>query len=159
MSWLALSVAASRFGSGGGVYSGRYVPAGIRTIEVAGVSATRAIAWADSTAAATSAAAEGARRAITSIVCRPRPRDLEPHCWAYIATKDKFSFPSGHSTTAFAVALSLGSFYPEIMLVLLILAANVAISRVIVGMHFLSDVLAGAGMGALLGYVAFRFAV
>jgi len=30
---------------------------------------------------------------------------------------------------------------------------------VIVGMHFLSDVLAGASMGALLGYVAFRFAV
>jgi undecaprenyl-diphosphatase len=55
--------------------------------------------------------------------------------------------------------MSLGSFYPEIMPVLLILAANVAISRVIVGMHFLSDVLAGAGMGTLLGYVAFRFAV
>ena len=57
------------------------------------------------------------------------------------------------------MATSLGSFYPEIMPVLLILAANVAISRVIVGMHFLSDVLAGASMGALLGYVAFRFAV
>lgn len=91
-------------------------------------------------------------------VCRPRPRDVEPHCWAYIATRDKFSFPSGHSTTAFAVALSLGSFYPEIMPVLLVLAANVAISRVVVGMHFLSDVLVGAGMGALLGYVAFLFA-
>ena len=91
-------------------------------------------------------------------VCRPRPRDLEPHCWAFIATRDKFSFPSGHSTTAFAVAMSVGSFYPEIMPVLIVLAANVAISRVIVGMHFLSDVLAGAGMGALLGYIAFRFA-
>jgi undecaprenyl-diphosphatase len=91
-------------------------------------------------------------------VCRLRPRDIEPHCWATIVTRDKFSFPSGHSTTAFAVALSLGSFYPEIMLVLLLLAANVAISRVIVGMHYLSDVLVGSGMGALLGYIAFRFA-
>jgi hypothetical protein len=27
-------------------------------------------------------------------VCRPRPRDFEPHCWACIATKDKLSFPS-----------------------------------------------------------------
>ncbi len=92
------------------------------------------------------------------MVCRVRPRDIEPHCWAQIVTRDKFSFPSGHSTTAFAVALSLGSFYPEIMPLLLLLAANVAVSRVVIGMHFLSDVLVGSGMGALLGYAAFRFA-
>jgi undecaprenyl-diphosphatase len=92
------------------------------------------------------------------LFCRPRPRDIEPHCWAQIVTRDKFSFPSGHSTTAFAVAVGLGSFYPEIRPLLLVLAANVAVSRVIVGMHFLSDVLVGSGMGALLGYVAFRFA-
>jgi undecaprenyl-diphosphatase len=73
-------------------------------------------------------------------------------------TRDKFSFPSGHSTTAFAVALSLGSFYPEIMPLLLLLASNVAVSRVVIGMHFLSDVLVGSGMGALLGYVAYHFA-
>lgn len=90
--------------------------------------------------------------------CRTRPRDIEPHCWARIVSRDRFSFPSGHSTTAFATALSLGSFYPEILPLLLLLAANVSISRVIVGMHFLSDVLVGSGMGALLGYIAYRFA-
>lgn len=95
---------------------------------------------------------------IKRVVGRIRPRDIEPHCWAHIVTRDRFSFPSGHSTTAFAVAVSLGSFYPEIMPVLLVLAANVAISRVVVGMHFLSDVLVGSGMGAVLGYAAFRFA-
>jgi undecaprenyl-diphosphatase len=95
---------------------------------------------------------------VKRVFCRTRPRDIEPHCWCHIVTRDKFSFPSGHSTTAFAVALSLGSFYPEIMPLLLVLAANVAVSRVVVGMHFLSDVLVGSGMGALLGYAAFRFA-
>ena len=95
---------------------------------------------------------------VKRLVGRVRPRDIEPHCWAQIVTRDKFSFPSGHSTTAFAVGMSLGSFYPEIMPLLLLLAANVAVSRVVVGMHFLSDVLVGSGMGALLGYVAFRFA-
>ena len=95
---------------------------------------------------------------VKRVFCRTRPRDIEPHCWAHLATRDRFSFPSGHSTTAFAVALSLGSFYPEIMPVLLVLAANVAVSRVVVGMHFLSDVLVGSGAGALLGYVAYRFA-
>jgi undecaprenyl-diphosphatase len=96
---------------------------------------------------------------VKRVVCRIRPRDIEPHCWANIITTDKFSFPSGHSTTAFAVALSLGSFYPEILPVLLILAANVAISRVIVGMHFLSDVIVGSGAGALLGYAAYRLVI
>ena len=96
---------------------------------------------------------------VKRIFCRMRPRDIEPHCWANIVTRDRFSFPSGHSTTAFAVALSLGSFYPEIMPLLLVLAANVAISRVVVGMHFLSDVLVGSGAGALLGYAAFRLVV
>ncbi len=95
---------------------------------------------------------------VKSVFRRTRPRDIEPHCWCHIVTRDQFSFPSGHSTTAFAVALSLGSFYPEIMPVLLALAANVAISRVVVGMHFMTDVLVGSGMGALLGYAAFRFA-
>jgi undecaprenyl-diphosphatase len=95
---------------------------------------------------------------VKGVVCRVRPRELEPHCWANIVTRDRFSFPSGHSTTAFAVALSLGSFYPEAMALLLLLATMVALSRVVVGMHFLSDVIAGSGMGALLGYIAFRFA-
>jgi len=90
---------------------------------------------------------------------RKRPCSMEPHCWANIVTRDRFSFPSGHSTTAFAVALSLGSFYPEAMALLLLLATMVALSRIVVGMHFLSDVIAGSGMGALLGYLAFRFAV
>ena len=95
---------------------------------------------------------------IKKVVGRVRPRDVEPHCWARIVTSDRFSFPSGHSTTAFAVAVSLGSFYPEARPLLLGLAANVAVSRVIVGMHFLSDVLVGSAMGAVLGYVAFRLA-
>jgi len=50
---------------------------------------------------------------VKRLVCRTRPRDIEPHCWAHIVTRDRFSFPSGHSTTAFAVAITLGSFYPR----------------------------------------------
>jgi undecaprenyl-diphosphatase len=91
-------------------------------------------------------------------VRRKRPRDIEPHNWAQITTRDQFSFPSGHATTAFAVAFSLGCFYPGIMPVLIVLAANVAISRVVSGMHFVSDVVVGSGMGGLLGYAAFRMA-
>jgi len=83
---------------------------------------------------------------------RKRPCALEPHCWATLLPPDQFSFPSGHTITAFAVAISLGVFYPAMVLGLLFSAASVAVSRVLLGMHFLSDVLAGALIGTALGY-------
>ena len=41
---------------------------------------------------------------------RKRPCAIEPHCWAKLLPPDRFSFPSGHTITAFAVALSLSAF-------------------------------------------------
>jgi len=88
-------------------------------------------------------------------VGRSRPCALEPHCWATLLPADQFSFPSGHSITAFAVAIPLSIFYPVAAPVLLALAASIALSRIILGMHFLSDVIAGSMLGSLLGSVAF----
>ncbi|MGB7022875.1 MAG: phosphatase PAP2 family protein [Candidatus Acidiferrales bacterium] len=90
---------------------------------------------------------------------RKRPCEIEPHCWASILPPDQFSFPSGHSITAFALALVLGSFYPEFQVPLLVVAANIALSRIILGMHFLSDVLAGSAIGILIGYTCFHLFV
>jgi undecaprenyl-diphosphatase len=87
-------------------------------------------------------------------VGRKRPCTIQPHCWANLLPPDQFSFPSGHSITAFAVALSLGTFYPAALPVLMFCAASVAASRVLLGMHFLSDVMAGSALGAGLGYAA-----
>jgi len=85
---------------------------------------------------------------------RRRPCALEPHSWATLLPPDQFSFPSGHTITAFAMALSLGIFYPVMLLGLLFCAFSVALSRILLGMHFLSDVLAGAAIGSALGYAA-----
>jgi undecaprenyl-diphosphatase len=82
---------------------------------------------------------------------RRRPCAMEPHCWATLLPPDQFSFPSGHTITAFAVALALGSFYPPMLAGLLFCAASVATSRILLGMHFLTDVLAGAVVGVTLG--------
>ncbi len=79
-----------------------------------------------------------------------RKRPSEPHCWADLLPPDQFSFPSGHTITAFAVSLSLAAFYPDLAIGLLFCAVSVAASRILLGMHFLSDVLAGAAIGALL---------
>jgi undecaprenyl-diphosphatase len=86
---------------------------------------------------------------------RRRPCDQEPHCWATILPPDQFSFPSGHTITAFAIALSLGHLYPQMEPALLLTAACIGVSRVLLGMHFLSDVLAGAIFGAGVGYGSF----
>jgi len=57
------------------------------------------------------------------------------------------SLPSGHSTTAFAAAVALGALFPRLRVPMFVLAAAVAISRVIQGAHYPSDVLAGAVLG------------
>ncbi len=93
-------------------------------------------------------------RALKVAVGRRRPCDLELHCWAKLLPPDQFSFPSGHSITAFAVAIPLSYFYPTAACGLLFIACNVAISRILLGMHFLSDVLAGMLIGTGLGYTA-----
>ena len=90
-------------------------------------------------------------RKLKRVIGRKRPCALEPHCWATLLPPDQFSFPSGHTITAFAVAISLGAFYPIMFPGLLFCAASVAASRILLGMHFLTDVLAGAAIGWILG--------
>ncbi len=85
---------------------------------------------------------------------RRRPCAFEPHCWAILLPPDQFSFPSGHTITAFAVAVSLSRFYPELSLGLFFCALSIAASRILLGMHFLSDVLAGAAIGGGLACAA-----
>jgi undecaprenyl-diphosphatase len=86
---------------------------------------------------------------------RRRPCQIEPHCWATLLPPDQFSVPSGHTMTAFAVAIPLSLFYPTLTIGLLFCALSIAMSRILLGMHFLSDVVAGALIGTGLGYLAY----
>lgn len=85
---------------------------------------------------------------------RRRPCHIEPHCWATILPPDQFSFPSGHTITSFAIAVCIAHFYPISLGYLLFVATSIALSRIILGMHFLSDVLAGALLGVGLAYAS-----
>lgn len=85
---------------------------------------------------------------------RKRPCALEPHCWAHLLPPDRFSFPSGHTITAFSIVLPVVAQFPVLAPALWFVAISVAISRIVLGMHFLSDVVAGAVVGCLLGRVA-----
>jgi undecaprenyl-diphosphatase len=85
---------------------------------------------------------------------RKRPCEIEPHCWATLLPPDQFSFPSGHTITAFAVAIAFGEFYPALLPALLVCALMIATSRILLGMHFLSDVVVGALLGAGLALIS-----
>ena len=66
----------------------------------------------------------------------------------YITPGDRFSFPSGHTSAAFLVTTLAGCFHPWLALPLLIWASLVGMARVILGVHFPSDIVIGALMGA-----------
>ena len=56
--------------------------------------------------------------------------------------------------TAFSVALVVSYFYPSLEGLLFFLALSIALSRIVLGMHYLSDVLAGMLLGVALGCVS-----
>ncbi len=92
--------------------------------------------------------------ALKRVTGRRRPCHIEPHCWSTLLPPDRFSFPSGHTITAFACAIPVMRLFPDMATGLLFVAMSIAASRVLLGMHFLSDVVAGAILGASLGYSA-----
>lgn len=102
--------------------------------------------------AATVAAAGLLNQFLKNIACRARPGAPEAGSFftnfpCFPAPYADTSFPSGHATTAFAAAVLLGLWYPRWAGAFFGLACLVAISRVVLGSHFPSDVLAGALLG------------
>ena len=94
-------------------------------------------------------------RRLKRITGRKRPCSTGPHAWATLLPPDQFSFPSGHSMTAFSVAAPLSLFYPTLEAGLLFCALSIAFSRVLLGLHFLSDVMVGSVLGATIGYCVY----
>ena len=81
---------------------------------------------------------------------RPRPYEVHQDIWLTGRPLDRFSFPSGHTLHAVAFTVTGLYFYPELTLLLLPFTALVAMSRVVLGLHYPSDVFAGASIGGLI---------
>lgn len=81
---------------------------------------------------------------------RPRPYASDVRIRAWVAPLDEFSFPSGHTLHAVAFTLVALAHYPVLAWVLIPFTASVAVSRVVLGLHYPSDVLAATGIGTAL---------
>jgi undecaprenyl-diphosphatase len=86
------------------------------------------------------------------LINRRRPCEIEPHCWATMQPPDAYSFPSGHTMVAFAVAVPVAAFYADLLPTMVFCASCVGFSRIALGMHFLTDVIAGSALGGALGF-------
>lgn len=89
------------------------------------------------------------------LVGRARPRMTLPP-WEHIGPSfdsDLHSFPSGHTATSFALAAVLASRFPRQAWIFYLIAGLVGVGRVVGGSHYPSDVLAGAILGLVVGWV------
>ena len=98
--------------------------------------------------------------AIKMLFGRARPRLIDmvgPFHFDMFSWKSSvLSFPSGHSVTAFASATALAFMAPRLGKWLLVLAVLIALSRVVTGAHYPSDVMAGAALGAASAFLLRR---
>ena len=87
---------------------------------------------------------------------RPRPDRAVVDELRQLPMPESSSFPSGHSASAFAFAVATGNELPVLALPLNAAASLVAYSRVHTGVHYPSDVIAGASIGGAVGTVVRR---
>jgi undecaprenyl-diphosphatase len=85
---------------------------------------------------------------------RPRPYQVRQDVWVVGKPLDHFSFPSGHTLHAVAFGLVALFYFPALAFLLVPFIVMVAMSRVILGLHYPSDVLAGAGIGYAIAQIS-----
>ena len=86
---------------------------------------------------------------------RPRPYQAQPGIMLFAAPLDRFSFPSGHTLHAVAFTLVAVTYYPWLAWFAVPFTLLVAASRVILGLHYPSDVVAGVAIGAVVAGASF----
>lgn len=92
-------------------------------------------------------------RVAKATTARPRPHVACPDVRLLAAPLDRYSFPSGHTLHAVATAVVVGELVSGSGVLLWPLAVAIALSRVVLGLHYPSDVAAGAALGCAIGVV------
>jgi undecaprenyl-diphosphatase len=90
-------------------------------------------------------------KAIKHVTGRARPCALDRDIIAGTAPLDQYSFPSGHTMHAVAFSMIVTAHHVELIWMVVPLSSLIALSRLVLGLHYPTDVIAGAVIG---GYVA-----
>jgi undecaprenyl-diphosphatase len=92
----------------------------------------------------------GLYKALKHVFVRERPFITHSSISLAAAPLDRYSFPSGHTLHAVSFTWQAVAYFPELAWVLVPLASVIAASRVVLGLHYPTDVLAGAAIGCAL---------
>lgn len=106
--------------------------------------------WISATAAV--AVAHGASVGVKRVVRRPRPDN--PRVQVLAGTPSRLSFPSAHATSTTAAAVLFGALLRKPLVAALV--PPMALSRMVLGVHYPTDVLAGSALGAAVAVAARR---
>jgi len=96
-------------------------------------------------------------RRLKSTLLRERPFIRHPGITLEMPPLDRYSFPSGHTLHAVSFTWLAVERFPALAWILIPLAGLIAASRVVLGLHYPSDVLAGGAIGATLALLAQNF--
>ena len=89
-------------------------------------------------------------KALKKRLVRERPYVTHGDIVCGTAPLDRYSFPSGHTLHAIAFTVLYGAYEPTILFMMAPFAAMVAASRIVLGLHYPSDVLVGGSIGAAI---------
>jgi len=95
-------------------------------------------------------------RILKEIFARVRPCHVLSGVHLLSGCGKSFSFPSSHAVNSFTIAMVIGMFDKRLLAPSLLSASLVALSRVYLGVHYVSDVTAGAFFGVGFAYLAYK---
>lgn len=104
-----------------------------------------------------------AANVIKVLVCRPRPPvflatgAVTPQWLTFLTDWSWNSFPSGHATTGIAIAIAGSAAWPRLRVPMWIVGLAITFGRVMYNVHYLSDVLTGIALGAVISWWVVRY--
>ena len=90
---------------------------------------------------------------LKNLIERARPCNELPDVNLLVFCSGSYSMPSSHAVNNFAIAMFISYLYPKLKFILFSVASVIAITRPYVGVHYPSDIIAGAFIGILIGYL------